>query len=90
VKKKPSGRVAKKGKSTRKIDFSDVPELSDRQLSIMRRVGRPPLGEHPRKLISVRLDTRTLDWLKKAAARKGLPYQSLINDILSREMKQPS
>jgi len=84
------GRVAKRGKHTRKIDFSDIPELSDKQLSIMRRIGRPPLGEQPRKLISIRLDTRILDWLKKAAAKRGLPYQSLIHDVLAREMKQAS
>lgn len=68
------GRVARRGKNTkrRKIDFSDIPELSDRQLSLMRRLGRPPLGDQPRKLIAIRMD----------------PNQSLINDILAGEMKQ--
>ncbi len=32
-----------------KIDFSDIPELSDAQLRVMRRVGRPPLGEYARQ-----------------------------------------
>jgi len=74
----------------RRIDFSDIPELSEKQLSVMRRVGRPPLGEHPRRLISIRLDSKVLNWVKKTAAKKRLPYQSLINDILAKEMKEAS
>lgn len=85
-------RVVRKGKNTsrNRIDFSDIPELSDGQLSSMRRVGRPPLGNQPRRLISIRLDAKVLDWARKAAAKKGLPYQSLINAILAKEMKQAS
>ncbi len=50
-------RAGKKEKSTtrKKIDFSDIPELSDEQLSRMRRVGRPTAGDEPRKLIAIRL-----------------------------------
>jgi uncharacterized protein (DUF4415 family) len=86
------GRVAKKGKGIRrrKIDFSDIPELSDRQLSLMRRVGRPPLGDRPRKLIAIRLDPKVLGWVRETAAKRRLQYQSLINDILAKEMKRAS
>jgi len=44
--------AGKKDKSTtsKKIDFSDIPELSDKPLSRMRRVGRPTVGDEPRKL----------------------------------------
>lgn len=85
-------RVAKKGKSIkqRRIDFSDIPELSDEQLAAMRRVGRPPLGDEPRKLIAIRLDPKILEWVKATAARKGRQYQSLINDILAKEMRKAS
>ncbi len=85
-------RTAKKGKGIRrkKIDYSDIPELSQRQLASLRRVGRPPIGDEPRKLIAIRLDPRILEWVRKTAARKRLPYQSLINDILAREMKKAS
>ncbi len=88
----PDRRVARKRKSIsrRKIDFSDIPQLSERQLSHMRRVGRPPLGDRPRKLIAIRLDPKVLDWVRETAAEKGLQYQSLINDILAKEMKQAS
>ena len=73
-----------------KIDYSDIPELSDRQLSAMRRVGRPTVGDEPRKLIAIRLDAKVLGWLHKAAEKKGLPYQSLVNEILAGEMKKAS
>jgi len=40
------------------IDFSDIPELFDKQLSRMRPVGRPTVGDEPRKLIAIRLSTK--------------------------------
>lgn len=56
------GRTAKKGKGIRseKIDYSDIPALSQRQLAGLRRVGTPPIGDTPRKLIAIRLDPRIL------------------------------
>jgi uncharacterized protein (DUF4415 family) len=85
-------RVAKKEGDTRqrKIDFSDIPELSDVQLSRMRRVGRPTVGDEPRKLIAIRLDAKVLGWLRRTAEKKGLPYQSLVNEILAAEMRKVS
>ena len=71
-----------------KIDFSDIPELTDKQLSQMRRVGRPSLGDRPRKLIAIRLDQQVLHWLKTTAAKRELQYQSLINEILAKEMRK--
>ena len=72
----------------RKIDFSDIPELTGPQLSRMRRVGRPPLGDVPRRAVSIRLDETLLAWLKESAEKKGQPYQSLIHEILVRAMKR--
>ena len=72
----------------RKIDFTDIPELSDEQLASMRRVGRPPLGRSARTAISVRVDPEVLSRLKVTAAKLGIPYQSLINDILARAMRR--
>ena len=85
-------RVARSGRATRRrrIDFSDIPELSDRQLSKMRRVGRPPLGEEARKLIAIRLDPGVLRWLRTVAEKQHVPYQSLINEILAKEMRKES
>lgn len=86
------GRAVKNesGTKSKKIDFSDIPELTDRQLSSMRRVGRPTVGDEPRKLIAIRLDAKVLGWLRKTAAKKGLPYQSLVNEILAGEMRKAS
>lgn len=88
----PGERASRKEKSMkrRKIDFSDIPELSDKQLSRMRRVGRPTMGDEPRKLIAIRLDAKVLGWLRKTAEKKGLPYQSLVNEILAEEMRKAS
>jgi hypothetical protein len=56
-------RAGKKEKAmkSRKIDFSDIPEPSDKQLSSMRRVGRPTVGDEPRQLIAIRL----FGWTRK-------------------------
>lgn len=72
----------------RKIDFSDIPELSDTQLRGMRRGGRPSLGRAPRKALSLRVDPDVLEKLKKTATKRGVPYQSLINDILARAVRR--
>ena len=74
----------------KKVDFSDIPELSNEQLSSMRRVGRPTVGDEPRQLIAIRLDAKVLGWLRKTATKKGLPYQSLVNEILAGEMRKAS
>lgn len=72
----------------RSIDFSDIGELADEQLASMRRVGRPPLGRAARTAISLRVDPEVLSRLKAKAAKHGVPYQSLINDILARAMRR--
>ena len=86
----PVGRVAKNGGRTphQNIDFSDIPELGDGQLAHMRRVGRPPVGDRPKTPISIRLDRKVLEWVKRQAAKLDRPYQTLISDILEREMKK--
>ena len=56
----------------------------------MRRVGRPTVGDEPRKLIATRLDAKVLSWLRETAAKEGKPYQSLVNDILAEEMRKAS
>ncbi|MBM4123081.1 MAG: BrnA antitoxin family protein [Nitrospira sp.] len=83
-------RIARKRSATkrRKIDYSDIPPLSDEQLASMRRVGRPPLGDEPRQLIAIRLDPTVLRWLRAVAAKRRVPYQTLINDLLASEMKK--
>ncbi|WP_413561364.1 BrnA antitoxin family protein [Bdellovibrio sp. HCB209] len=66
------------------IDFSDIPELTPEQLDRMVRPGRPLISLFPRKAISIRIDQDVLAKLKKKAKKQGIPYQSLINDILKK------
>ena len=86
-----SARSARVGanvrRTTRKIDFSDIPDSSPAQLKAMRRVGRPPLGEEPRQLIAIRIDPRVLDRFRREARRRRVGYQTLINEVLAQHVK---
>jgi len=72
----------------REIDFSDIPELSDKELASMKRVGRPLLGAPPRKLIAVRIDQSVLDHLRREAKKMATGYQTLINEILAKHVRK--
>ena len=52
----------------------------------MRHVGRPPLGAEARRLIAIRIDSKVLDAVRREAKRRGLGYQSLINDLLAKHV----
>jgi uncharacterized protein (DUF4415 family) len=54
----------------------------------MRRVGRPPIGDEPRQLIAIRLDARVLDRFRKQAKRRGVGYQTLINEVLAKHVRK--
>ena len=88
----PLARAARAGKSGRpmrrrpRIDFSDIPEASAAELRAMRRVGRPPLGAEARRLIAIRIDPQVLDAVRREAKRRGLGYQSLINNLLAKHV----
>ena len=82
------GRAAASAqRTTRKIDFSDIPEASNTQLSAMRRVGRPPLGDAPRQLIAIRVDAGVLQQFRKEARRRRVGYQTLINEVLAKHAR---
>jgi uncharacterized protein (DUF4415 family) len=86
-----SARVARAAanarRTPRKINYSDIPEASDDQLKGMRRVGRPPIGEEPRRLIAIRVDPSVLDSFRKEARRRHVGYQTLINDVLAEHIR---
>lgn len=69
-----------------KIDYSDIPSLTDEQLSQMRKVprGRPLLGKEKRQLISIKVDPELIETIKREAERLGKKYQSLIHEILGK------
>src|SRR3954447_3003211 len=74
-------------RTARRIDYSDIPETSREQLKAMRRVGRPPLGEEPRRLIAIRVDLRVLESFRKEARRRRVGYQTLINEVLAEHIR---
>jgi len=74
-------------RTSRKIDYSDIPESSRDQLKAMRRVGRPPLGDEPRQLIAIRVDPGVLDQFRKEARRRRVGYQTLINEVLAQHVR---
>jgi uncharacterized protein (DUF4415 family) len=82
-------RAKKSGRSTpgSRIDFSDIPELTEGQLGKMKRVGRPLLGGGKRQLIAIRIDPKVLEQLKAHANENGTGYQTLINEILGKYIK---
>lgn len=93
--RKPSGSSARGGRAAasaprtaRKIDFSDIPDSSAEQLRAMRRVGRPPLGDEPRQLIAIRVDSGVLDQFRKEARRRRVGYQTLINEVLAAHVRK--
>ncbi len=75
-------------RTTRRIDFSDIPEASEGHLQGMRRVGRPPLGNTPRQLIAIRVDADVLDQFRKEARHRRIGYQTLINEVLARHVRR--
>ena len=83
------GRAAANVRRTpRRIDYSDIPESSSDQLKAMRRVGRPPLGDEPRKLIAIRVDPRVLEQFRREARRRHVGYQTLINEVLAEHVRK--
>ena len=79
-----AGRAAANARRTqRKTDFTDIPDSSRAQLQVMRRVGRPPLGDRARQLIAIRVDPAVLDTFRKEARRRRVGYQTLINEVLA-------
>lgn len=69
-----------------KIDFSDIPELTDEQLAKARRLGRPR-SESPKKLIAVRLSPKLLSDIRKLATLRRKPYQTLMHELLEKAVK---
>ncbi len=61
------------------IDFADIPRMTKEQLASMVRLR---VVRRPKVAVSVRLDSRVLEWLKS----KGAGHLTRINDILANLM----
>lgn len=70
------------------IDFSDIPESTDKELRRARTVGRPKTGRPPRQLIAIRIDPLLLKRLRALAAKQKKPYQTFIHELLERATKR--
>jgi predicted DNA binding CopG/RHH family protein len=70
-----------------KIDFSDIPESTDAELARANRVGRPSTG-NAKQLIAFRIEPALLVKLRKLAAKKGRPYQTLLHEIIESAVKK--
>ena len=69
------------------IDFSDIPESTDEELARAKRVGRPSTG-NAKQLIAIRIAPSLLFNLRKLAARKRKPYQTLLHELLEAAVKR--
>src|SRR6266849_594756 len=70
-----------------KIDFSDIPESTDEELARATRVGRPRTG-NAKQLIAFRIEPALLAKLRRLAAKKGRPYQTLLPEIIESAVKK--
>lgn len=78
------GRAAGSARRARRpIDFSDIPAASGDQLQAMGRVGRPPLGDALRQLITIRLDASILRRFRQEAKPRRIGCQTLITEVLA-------
>jgi predicted DNA binding CopG/RHH family protein len=66
-----------------RIDYSDIPESTDAELRRARRVGRPPTGQ-AKRLIAIRISPRLLASIRRRAAKRSMPYQTLIHEMLEK------
>jgi uncharacterized protein (DUF4415 family) len=87
-----SARVKRAARSARhipdsQIDFTDIPESTDKELKEARRVGRPRRGD-AKLLIAIRIDRRLLSDLRNMAKRQDKPYQTLIHELLEKAAKR--
>lgn len=68
------------------LDFSDIPESTDRELRRAKRVGRPATG-NAKQLIAFRIQPRLLANLRKIASRRSKPYQTFMHELLERAVR---
>ena len=80
-------RRSAKHTQTDRIDFSDIPESTDEELRRARRVGRPKSG-HAKQLIAIRISPRLLAQLRRLAAKRDKPYQTLIHELLEQATRK--
>jgi uncharacterized protein (DUF4415 family) len=71
----------------KRIDFSDIPESTNEELGRARRVGRPK-SVNAKQLIAIRISPRLLAQLRRLAAKRDKPYQTLIHEMLEQATRK--
>ena len=57
------------------------------KLDVKRRPrGRPPKGDEKFQPVSIRIHPKALEWAKKEAKRRGVGYQTVINEVLLKKV----
>lgn len=81
-------------KKSKSFPFEKARRIPDKEISSARKAieektgvrrlsrGRPPKGEEKYKAVSIRLHPKAIEWAKKEAKRRGIGYQTVINEIL--------
>jgi uncharacterized protein (DUF4415 family) len=84
-----AARARKNAKHTQadRVDFSDIPQSTDEELRRARRVGRPK-SENAKQLIAIRISPRLLAQLRRLAAKRDKPYQTLIHELLEQATRK--
>lgn len=87
-----SARAKRHGKSAEhmpdsRLDLSDIPEATGKELRRARRVGRPVSG-NAKQLIAIRIAPLLLNQLRRMAARQSKPYQTLIHELLEKATRK--
>ena len=71
--------------SDRDIDFSDIPESKPEELKRAVRIGRPSTGM-AKQMIAFRIAPSLLAKIRKLAAKRETPYQTLLHELLEDAM----
>jgi uncharacterized protein (DUF4415 family) len=81
-------------KSTKEFPFESARRVNKRELESARKAieaklgesrprrGRPPKGEEKHRAVSIRLSPRVIAWAKKEGGKRGVGYQTVINEAL--------
>ena len=82
-------------KSLKQFDFSKAKRVTEKETEKFRKavsekigIARPKRGRPPKAAeskfepISIRLHPKALAWAKKEAKRRGVGYQTVINEVL--------
>jgi uncharacterized protein (DUF4415 family) len=81
-------------KKVKEFPFEKARRISDREVQSARKAieektgvkrrsrGRPPKKDGKYEPVSIRLHPKVVEWAKKEAEKRGVGYQTVINEVL--------